>query len=446
MAAAGLAPLSSGDLGDLLLEQGSGDGAAGAAAAVQGAVIYEDGDHRGGGSSSAASSEVSSSSGEEDDSDASGSSGDSSSSDDDQPLASKANPALLAAAASSGRGTPSGGPASPGKRAGSGSRPSSSGGGNAASPAAEGRKRNNTFKRVRSTERCGKCRTCLNPHLKKACETIRAQQQQLKLSSKSKAAAAAAAAANGSASASGHRLSGSGGGGSGGLSKGPGALPPPRQPDAPTPPAVTAAAQRLQETLGRILSSHGKGGVTDPRHLPTLESLLEEHKELGPRQVRPACHTCHHTASMAMNDCGLWRSSSRRRPWHRRVVNTSRRELQDRRDRVCPAASTAAAQVLLLVLSVSSDEVRRGLVQGRGVKALEGWVVETSEGRGACRDPQARATLILDVVKCLSGEHRLRICREEVCRLGQAPLPLKLGNSRSSAASLASKRSTPSRT
>lgn len=36
-------------------------------------------------------------------------------------------------------------------------------------------KRQNKFKPVKATERCGHCRTCLNPHLKKACETVRSR-------------------------------------------------------------------------------------------------------------------------------------------------------------------------------------------------------------------------------------------------------------------------------
>ena len=39
------------------------------------------------------------------------------------------------------------------------------------------RSRRYQFKPVRATARCGVCKTCLNPGLKKACETVRKQQE-----------------------------------------------------------------------------------------------------------------------------------------------------------------------------------------------------------------------------------------------------------------------------
>jgi hypothetical protein len=40
------------------------------------------------------------------------------------------------------------------------------------------RTRNNLFKPVRKNQRCGKCQTCMNPRMKKACLTVRAKQEE----------------------------------------------------------------------------------------------------------------------------------------------------------------------------------------------------------------------------------------------------------------------------
>lgn len=243
--------------------------------------------------------------------------------------------------------------------AGSGSGSGSDGGGDR-----KRRKRRNLFQRVRSSERCGTCRTCLNPQLKKACETIRAQQaRQLERAAKKEARKAARAAAAGSTSDTGNKPDPAAADRTPTTASPAPASTPSTHTHTPAPattpapaPAATASARTmvssstrssaappnpnvLQETLARILAP--RGGITDPKFVPAFESLLSSQAELGPRQV------------------------------------------------------------LLTVLAMSADAVRMAIVKGSGIKALEAWVVEAADP--SCgRDIGARTTLISEVADSLS--------------------------------------------
>lgn len=172
------------------------------------------------------------------------------------------------------------------------------------------KKRQTMFKRIRSSERCGKCHTCLNPQMKKACETVRARQ-----------------------------LAGQ---------DGQDGMPPARHrskrspsPTAPSPLPPPDPSTYLRDTLEKILSQHGRGGITDVKHMHTFQLLLESQGDLGPRQV------------------------------------------------------------LLTVLSLSSEDVRVQAVKGKALRTLESWVVDAAEGKNS-QGPEARATLICDVIRCLT--------------------------------------------
>lgn len=206
------------------------------------------------------------------------------------------------------------------------------------------------YKRVRSSERCGQCHTCLNPSLKQACETVRARQRQQKhhhrkgpdseeRRQKSKARSndlskgldAAKAAVNGS--------------------------------KVTAPAVASASASVLRDTLSRILGP--RGGVMDPKYVPSLVSLLQGQTELGPRQV------------------------------------------------------------LMTVIPLSSDAVRSELVKGAGVKAIEGWLHEASDPAWG-RDPEVRTALIRDACQCLST---LPIDVEALRRTGMGRSLAKLAKS-----------------
>lgn len=63
------------------------------------------------------------------------------------------------------------------------------------------KKRHTLFQRVPSSQRCGECHTCLLPHLKKPCLTIRAQQERQLRRAMRKEASTAARTASGSSAA-----------------------------------------------------------------------------------------------------------------------------------------------------------------------------------------------------------------------------------------------------